>query len=434
MSLDNVVKITISRNAPAVSRAGFGTALILGAAMTGWGSTRVKTYTAPADMLEDGFTSGDLEYKEAVSLYSQPVKPARFKVGRRLTAQAQVNTLTPDVTNQSIQDFIVTIEGVEYKFTSDASPTAGEVVTGLITLINAGAQPVTASGTTTLVLTSDNVGVGFGVTVSANLTNVATTPNIGAASDISDIVGIDKDWYALILADRSVNAILEAAKTIESMKRIFIPCNSDSAVITAGSSDIASLLKARGYNRSAYIFSAQQANGPEAALLGNILPRVIGTYTAKFKTLVGIPVDELSATQYTLAKGKNANIHTEIAGAGMFEEGVVASGEFLDVIIGCDWIDVNMQADVFQVFRDNPKVPYSNAGIATLESAVSNRLRLATVNGILTEDRPYSVTTPPVADQDPANKTARKIGGMKFVGYLAGAIHAVEIDGNVLLP
>lgn len=433
MSLDNVVNITISRSAAAVSRQGFGTALILGVSASGWGTDRIRKYNAPSEMLDDGFTSGDMEYKEALRLYGQPVRPAQFKVGLRKPVATQVNTVTPDVTNQAIQDFKVTINGVTYSMTSSASPTASAVVTGLITAINAGTDPITASGTTTLVLTSDVPGIGFSVVLTPNLSQVVTTPNVGIAIDLAQIKAIDDDWYALILCDRTPSSILEAASFIEGERKIFVAATSDAGVGIAGSSDIASQLKLKGYNRTFLIFTADQASGPEGALLGNILPRVVGSYTAKFKTLVGITADVLSATQFSQAKLKNANVHTIVAGAGMLEEGVVSSGEFLDVIIGADWILVNMQADVFQALRDAPKIPYNNQGTATIQNVVSKRLQLAVTAGILTEDPAYVVIAPLIADQDPADKATRTIGGMSFVAYLAGAVHAVRINGSVLV-
>lgn len=433
MSLDNVVNINISRSAAAVSRQGFGVALILGLSASGWGSDRIRSYTTPAAMLEDGFITSDLEYKEALRLYSQPVRPAKFKVGKRLAAVAQVTTITPDVTSQAIQAFTVELNSVVYTFTSDASPTAGEVVTGLIALINAGSEPVTASGTTTLILTADVAGIGFSAVLTPNLTAVATTPNTGVASDLAQINAIDNDWYALILCDRSAIQILEAASYIESVRKIFAAATGDSAVITAGTSDIGSVLKAKGYNRTFLIYTADHASGPEGAELGNILPRSVGSYTLKFKTLVGITPDALSETQYTIAKSKNVNVHTVVAGAGMLEEGVVASGEFLDTIINADWIHVNMQADIFQALRDAPKIPYTNNGANVIESCIRKRLQLAVTAGILTDDPAYTVTVPLITDQDPADKVTRKLAGITFTGYLAGAVHAVQINGSVLV-
>lgn len=81
--------------------------------------------------------------------------------------------VTSDVTTQSIQHYIQTIDSVPYDYTSDATPTAAEVVAGLTSLINAdGACPTTASGTTTLILTPKVLGTAFTHSESANLTAV----------------------------------------------------------------------------------------------------------------------------------------------------------------------------------------------------------------------------------------------------------------------
>lgn len=433
MSLDDVVNITISRAAAAVSRQGFGTALILGTSASGWGSDRVRTYTKPSLMLDDGFTVSDLEYKQALALYSQTNKPAKFKVGRRLTPVAQVTTLTPNVTLQEVQDFTVTLNGVEFSFESDANPTAAEIVTGLIALINAGTEPVTASGTSTLILTADSAGISFNVETTSNLTEAATVANVGVSSDLADISAIDNDWYALCLSSRDNSLIMEAAGWIESNIKFFVACSADSAVIAAGSSDIASRLKAKNYARTAYIYSADEENGADGALLGNIVTRAVGSYTAKFKSLNGITVDNLTPTQVAVAKTKNATLYTVIGGAPVISEGVVCSGEFIDVVIGIDWIHVNLQADIFQVLRDNDKIPYTNAGTTIIVSTIDNRLRLATVAQILTAGPAYVVNAPLITDQDPADKAARRLGGITFTAYLAGAVHATTIQGEVLV-
>ncbi len=98
------------------------------------------------------------------------------------TSVAQVNTLTPTVANNAL--YTVTINGTAFNYTSDSTATANEIVAGLLALINAdGALSVTASGTSTLILTADVAGDSFTIAVTANLTNVATTPNTTAAPE-----------------------------------------------------------------------------------------------------------------------------------------------------------------------------------------------------------------------------------------------------------
>lgn len=431
-SLDSIITLNITRSAAAVSRQGFGVALILGSNASGWGSDRIRTYTSPTAMLSDGFTTSNEEYKQAVALYAQDVKPTRFKVGKTLaTPAAQVTTITPNVATQAIQEYSVTLDGEEFTFTSDETPTAAEVVSGLTSIINASSQALTASGTNTLILTADEAGVGFTVAVSANLTAAATTPNAGVATDLATIKGIDNDWYALILCDAAAASIMGAAAWIQTERKVYVASNSDSAVIAAGTSDIGSRIKAKGYTRTTYIYSADHASGTEGAALGTVLPRTPGAWTLKFKTLTGITPDNLTDAQISIAKAKNVNVYTTVAGSGMLEEGVVGSGEFLDVIVGVDWIHANMQADIFQALRNEPKLPYTNPGAGVIESIIRNRLQLAITATILAADPAPAIVVPLVADQDPADKAARRLAGITFAATLAGAVHATTINGYV---
>ena len=127
-------------------------------------------------------------------------------------AIAQVVTTTPTNLAAGIKQYTQTINGVSYTFTSDATPTAAEVVTGLIALINADTGcAATASGTTTLILTAKVAGTEFTYSVNANLTAVLTTANTpyvglwalvsvnsSSASPITSVVTVvANQWYRL---------------------------------------------------------------------------------------------------------------------------------------------------------------------------------------------------------------------------------------------
>lgn len=429
MSLDDVVNIQITRDAPAVTRAGFGTLLILGPNASGWGGDRVRSYTKPDDMLSDGFISSNPEYIAAKAAVGQDLRSPKFFVGLKLAAVAQVETVTPTAVNSFL--YSITINDVEYTYMSDSSATAGEIALGLIAAINGGSEPVTASGTVTVILIADVAGVSFTTTLGTNLTGVATTPSHGVPEDLATIRTINDDWYGLVITDRADEVIIETAGYIEGTRKIFAACNSTAGVLTSGTTDVAYILKAKAYDRTFYLYSGNQAAFPEAAWLGGQLPEVPGSNTYKFKTLKGITVDNLTSAQRGFAKGKNANVYTSVGGSGMTEDGVVASGEFIDVIIGIDWIQVNMQADVFQIFKNTKKVPYTDAGIASLETAVRNRLRLAVLAGILAENPAPDVFAPLVANVDPADRAARAFNDMTFSAELAGAVHSTIIRGTV---
>ncbi len=97
-----------------------------------------------------------------------------------LDGTAQVTTITPTPVNSAT--YFVSVDGRGYSFTADGSALDSEIVTGLKDLINADADAVvTASGTTTLILTADEAGNAFTTSLGSNLAAAATTPNAAKA-------------------------------------------------------------------------------------------------------------------------------------------------------------------------------------------------------------------------------------------------------------
>lgn len=88
----------------------------------------------------------------------------------------QVVTATPNNVTAGVKHYIQTVNEHTYDFTSDSTPTATEVVTGLKALMAADPY-VTVSGTTTLIMTAKVIGEEFTYSGGTYLTEVLTTPN-----------------------------------------------------------------------------------------------------------------------------------------------------------------------------------------------------------------------------------------------------------------
>jgi len=89
-----------------------------------------------------------------------------------------------------------------------------------------------------------------------------------------------------------------------------------------------------------------------------------------------------------------------------------------------------MQADVFQGLMNNDKIPYTDVGAGVIESAIRTRLKLAEKALILAPGTTV-VTVPTVASQSSGSKAVRDFPGITFSAELAGAIHKIDINGNV---
>lgn len=428
MSLDQIVNIQITLGSKSVTRAGFGTPLVLGP-NGDFGSDLVRTYTSLPGVAED-FETTDDEYKWAQRLFSQEKKPRQIRIGKRAVKVAQIETLTPTVANTTA--YKVTINGEDYEFTSDADATATEIVAGLIALINADPLcKMSGSGTTTLILTAENPGEANSVSASSNLAIVHTTANHGVIEDIQALQQVNDDWYCLILTSRDDLEILQAAAYIEALRKIFIAASDGLSIKTASTTDLGSVLKQKTYNRTALLWSGDEASGPEAAWAGRKLPTDPGSEQWRYASLSGISTDVLNATDLANLNAKNVNHYTTVGGVGIVQKGKMASGQWIDVTRFLDWFTARVQEGIYGLLVSVEKVPYTDGGVTSLEAIVRAKIEEGIRVGGISRDDGYTVESQKVAEVDPQLRQDRIFPDIAFEFRLAGAIGEVTVKGFV---
>jgi hypothetical protein len=161
-----------------------------------------------------------------------------------------------------------------------------------------------------------------------------------------------------------------------------------------------------------------------------MLPTQPGAATWKFKTLAGVSIDTLTTDQSRIAREiKNANTYERIGGINITREGIVSSGNFIDVIIGVFWLESRIEERIYQKLTQLDKVPFTDAGIAIIEAELRAQLEQAVDYGLITSD--YVIQVPKAADVSLVDKAARLLPDVRFSAILAGAIHRVIIQGIV---
>jgi len=433
MSIDNIVNVSISRDTSSVSRAGFGTPLILG---TNKGFTALSSvYGSYNDVLLD-FNASDPEALAASAVFSQTITVKQLMIGRRATSDLTVITIDTVLPNTT---YTCTVNGVVFSFVSDISPLDTEIALGLASAIQAGSEPVTASDNVdgSFDLTADVASVVYSVTVDSK-SSMAFVETDTVANDISNISLENDSWYGLVLTSRVEADQLAAAAYIETQSKIFFAGSADADIAdttnAADSTTIAAVFKSLGYARSAVFYHPAAATEYiEAAMFGVILPLDPGAYTAALKDLSGIAKDSITPTQRTNILAKNANMYSEVGGVGIVEFGTVGEGEYIDVIILVDWIDARMTEGVFSLLARLPKVPYTDAGIAAVEGEMKKVLQLGQSFGGIALDPSFVINVPLASEISQADKAARTLNGVSFSATLTGAIHAVNITGTVTL-
>lgn len=444
--IEDIVVVNITRETAKITRVGFGTALIFG--IHSKFVEDFKEYGSQEAVLED-FIVTDEEAIASGKYFSQELKPEKVLIGKRAANVAQSEVVTVDNIQDNIT-YTVTINGTAFDFLSDADATDDEITAGLEAAINGGAEPVTATDNVdgTLDLDADVTGEAFTVVVSDDgvgdgLSVANAIANVNVATELSRILQVGAtDWFFLINTRRSTEAeqlqdIEESADFIETLSapKMYFAAIDQASLKTAVSTDIASILQAKSYDRTVVLYSDDQANYPDAAWVGDGAPHDAGSRTWKFKTLVGITPDTLTDSEIANLKSKNANFYETVAGVNIItSEGVVVGGEFIDVIRGSDELQTRMAADIFTRLVNSEKIPFTTNGIGVIESIVRAALQISVNNGFLSDDpNAITVTVPDIDSVPAAEKAVRFLSGIEFSAVLAGAIHKVQIDGKLTL-
>ena len=169
---------------------------------------------------------------------------------------------------------------------------------------------------------------------------------------------------------------------------------------------------------------------PECAWFGTMLWQDPGSNTWALKQLVTIPYSNLTATQSQNCRGKYANTYEYIAGKGVTRDGKVSGNEYIDIVIGIDWLTSVVQTNVYNVLLANPKVPYTDAGITAIQGAIEQALTQG-VNQNFIVSNSYEVFVPLASSVSSTDKVNRVLNNVSFQAVLAGAIQAVNIVGTL---
>lgn len=376
---------------------------------------------------------------------TNPSVPFTLKVTSSVT-RTNSGLVTITQINPNTQ-YTVTINGIDYRYVSgNLVQDANEIAQGLATEINAVPNlPYDASVNPdgTLLITAVGIENLISIQVSPNIMSLnkslAIDPLVASgtpASDLDAINNANSQWYALIATERDPAIVQAIAAWVETHIKLFGTASSDLTIINveAGTdvTSIAAVLNQAGYIRT-FVMYHQDADHdfPEAAWFGKVLPLEPGSETWKFKTLAGVSYSNLTTSQSNTAHAKKANTYEFVGGVGITEEGTVAQGEFIDIIRGIDWLTARIQEYVFSVLVNNPKVPYTDAGIAVIQSEVLRALKQGIANQLISDSPAPVVTVPLAANVPTADKANRILRDVRFTATLAGAIHAVVIRGTV---
>lgn len=265
---------------------------------------------------------------------------------------------------------------------------------------------------------------------------IAVCSTTGSASEfLSDSSNTSRGWRHLLVlfSEESTDTVASIAAKIETLenKMFFasVPINSTAFMKT----------NSLNYDRTV-LFYCDPTDGctlPAAALVGEAAGREAGSFTYKNLILKGIRPQNISDTQVDeIHKSGGITLITK-AGDNVTSEGMVTSGEFIDIIDSEDYIIQQLTYQTQKLLNSSAKIPYDNNGIAMLESVAVNVLQTAYNNGMIAESEnggaDYSVNYGMRESTSTEDRIARRYIDGSFSFALAGAVHSVEITGEITI-
>lgn len=447
MSANDIVTITLNIASPGVTREGYGIPLVAGCSMTGWGSTRVRSYSPdPSEWVAD-FGVYTPEYKALTAIFSQAYQPEIAMVGRRALPPTQrFDIAIAAVRNSHVYEIdIIHPNGTAEtaSFTSDASALNDEIVTGLVAAVNgltgSAYHTATAVGvalSTTVQIVSNTAGEWLDVRVNIDDLNIEQNhADPGLATDLAAIANEDSSWFAFVNPWNSTAEGAVATTFAEANSKYFAAGTVHSevpTVVSASATDAPELAKDGSYRFTNYMYSPHMSEFAEAARLGRFLPEKPGSAVWLNKPLVGCTAPVLTETHRTNMKAKNCDWVETIQGLTIVRgDGQVASGAFIDDVIGLEWFQSEARADILDMQIAAGKIPYTDAGIESIAAVLRGVCQRAVAQGVFASSPAPAVSVPKASTVSSGDRGTRTLNGVQVSAYLAGAVQKVNVIVNV---
>lgn len=262
-----------------------------------------------------------------------------------------------------------------------------------------------------------------------------------AADAIAAIAAENDGWYGFSDVAHAETDMLAYAAWAEGNTKLYLTSISAADAIGTATGDTATALKTGNYFRTSWWYHTDVDQFPEVAIASKSFTKLPGGETWANQQLAGVANTPLTETQFTNAKAKNGNTFEPFRNLSLTQNGKVSGGEWIDVIRFRDWLTEEIRTEVMNAFIDN-RIPYTDKGIAVIHQRMIKALDLGVRRGGIAPEAldpdngnrvipSYTTSVPALAQISSSDRSARILRDVTFVARLAGAIHAVEIRGEL---
>lgn len=431
--IQDIVRLLITVQDRVASTPNFGRVLIA-AHEPGVGQAQVYQYnlsTGAEDMLDDGFIAGNPAHRMVQAMAAQSPNSLDVLVYSRPAPLAQSVTFTPLVTTAGAR-FELTLDGVLLEYVAQVGDTATDIATAISALADALPNVTSTDNTGSFTLTPSGTSVKVAIGgYSPRLMSLSDdTPDASLAADLDAAVALTNESFYGVATDANdatniaaVGAWAEAAGVLSLHTAI------DSDNLTADTG-VGAALRDLGLHYAVTMFSTAPGNYPVLGLASRQLSINPGASTWALKPLQNVPADELSAGQLAVLRANRLITYTTTNGVSHTLDGFAASGRFVDLTRGVDWLDAEVENSVFNFKLNQEKVPYTVAGISAIRGAIMAALLRGARRGVIDADS-IEVTMPSLDEISQADRGLRQLCDIRFTARAQGAIHLTKIEGVV---
>jgi hypothetical protein len=499
LAVSDVIRVDVNLQPIAAPVRNFGALAIIGSSNVIDTGERLRQYST-LDQVASDFGTTAPEYLAANLFFSQSPQPSILYIGR--WAQGPTSgALNGAVLSPSQQAALLTLLQANstggMTITVDGTPrTLASLDFHLITNLNGAASVIgtaltqanvvwdgtngrfrissKTTGTTSNVSYATDPGTGAPLATQLGLTQAAgaSAPVAGILAEtpvaaVQAISVLNSDVYGIMFA--AVTGGTTTATTLSHADQLAVAAyiegatpvhiygitnNEALALDSTSTTDLGSLLQAANYSRTFWQYSTSSPYAV-ASVFGRAFTVEFtaqnSVITLKFKQEPGITAERLTESQAATLKAKNGNVFVAyMNNTAIIQEGVMANGYFFDERHGTDWLQNQVQTDVYNLLYTSPtKIPQTDPGIhqivATVEASMDRSVNNGLVApglwtsslefGLLKMNSPlskgYYVYAPRVATQSQSDREARKAPTVQVAAKLAGAVHFANVAINV---
>lgn len=236
--------------------------------------------------------------------------------------------------------------------------------------------------------------------------------NAAGADDYTDALiaarAAGTDFWAVAQIGASEAQIVSLSTNIETKREFLVISSDDSDIPTTSTTDLASLVK--GNDRTMVIYTefadTNIKHFIDASVMGTILPTVYNQQAVSFSwqelKLIGESgaLAPISASARTYIEGKNCNHIEALGGYNLCRKGVTSNNVPAYLILHCDKLNNDLQADFFQVFMAKDVMAYDVETLALLEGLTRSHFEAAVKKRVIvdTEEDPIIWNFPVPSD------------------------------------